>query len=87
MNHDLPGAGVKPGSTEREKGHNEAPVTGIYAQISERERLVRERYRRYSENVVRFPFLKTRPPGQVPFTAFGPDAASGKNIIAFRRAE
>lgn len=57
-------------------------LTDIYEIIGERER--RNRLARSSGNVVTFPYLRTRQPGETPSFEIGAAAEEGRNILSFR---
>lgn len=57
-------------------------LTDIYETIGERER--RNRLARSGGNVVTFPYLRTRQPGETPSFEIGAAAEEGRNILSFR---
>lgn len=57
--------------------NGEGLVPEIYALISPRDTAQR------GANVVAFPREAARPPGDIPPNAFGREAATGRNVVAF----
>jgi hypothetical protein len=57
--------------------NGEGLVPELYALMSQRDTVP------YSLNVIAFPRQAARPPGDVPAVAFGRDAATGRNVVAF----
>lgn len=58
-------------------------LTEMFEIVGERER--RNRAARHASNVVNFPYLRTRQPGEASTFDPGRDAAEGRNVLKFRR--
>lgn len=76
MNDDRPDGFVMIGLHRLASDGNDY-VPELYALMSGRDNVSRD------PKVVAFPLEAARPPGDVPANAFGRDAATGRNVVAF----